>query len=180
MSTPGKGGKHAFLTLRADLLWRNLSDLKDGPGGSLFSGTWLAESPLDGQQMQQASDWLGDFLPTRSTDANRLRGERRQKERQEASTFLAYLRHQRDWLRAIERARAPTSSVDDNRSSSGSQETLALEIVDGMLVAVEEAIHKSGECPEEWDSVRDSLVTARRWRKSAGGAVQKKSPGGVP
>lgn len=178
MSTPGKGGKHAFLTLRADFLAGNPSDLNDYRGSSQLAGTCLTESPVDGRQhQQQLSDWLGEFLPARATDTDQLRGERRRKERQEASTFLAYLRHQRDWLRAIERARAPRSL--GKNGSSGSHEMEVSGIVDSVLIDVEQAIRKSGECPEEWRSVRDSLVTARRWRRSAR-SVQGENPEAIP
>lgn len=178
MSTLGKGGKHAFLTLRADLLAVDPSGLKNDPGRSYFSGTYfLTDLPVDEQTQQQQSDWLGDFLPTRATDADRLRGAWRQQERREASTFLAYLRHQRDWLRAIERARVPSRSGDN--SSSTSQGVAVSEIVESALTAVEEVIRKSGEWFEECEGANDSLVTARRWRRSTG-SVRGKHPESIP
>ena len=140
VSTAGKGGNHAFLTLRADFA---------GSSINLKSDQW---------RPSWQSDWLGDALPARATD---LRGEQRAKDRQEASTFLAYLRHQRDWLRAIERARSP--SVGDNESF-GNQGVEISEGVDGVVLAVEDSLRKSAGCDEGVDTAQP-LVTARRWRR---------------
>lgn len=141
VSTLGKGGNHAFLTLRADFV--------GSAGGRKID-----------QGGHRLSDWLGGVLPGRATD---LRGGRRQKDRQEASTFLAYLRHQRDWLRAIERARSP--SVGESSGRPGAAVAIS-EGLDEVVLAVEDAIRKSGGCAEKHDN-SEALVTARRWRKSA-------------
>lgn len=144
VSTLGKGGNHAFITLRADFLGNGSSDLESDQG-------WLCQS-----------DWLGGVLPARATN---LRGEWRQKDRrQEASTFLAYLRHQRDWLRAIERARAPSVGG----SSSGIQRAEVSEGLDKVVLAVEDAVRESREGEEESNDASQPLVTARRWRRLAG------------
>lgn len=139
MSTLGKGGNHAFLTLRADLVAS--SDLESDKG-------WAWQS-----------DWLGGVLPARATD---LRGERRREDRREASTFLAYLRLQRDWLRQIERARSPSVGA-----SSGSQSLAVLEAIEKVVLAVEEAIRESGGGAEERGASSQPLATARRWRRLA-------------
>lgn len=144
VSTLGKGGNHAFLTLRAD-----------------FSGNTSGGLESDRGRPSWQSDWLGGVLPARATD---LRCLRREKDRQEASTFLAYLRHQRDWLRAIERARSPSAGDSE---SSGNQGVEVSEEVDEVVMAVEGAIRKSGGCDESVDAAQP-LVTARRWRRSAG------------
>ncbi|CAM9887299.1 unnamed protein product [Scytosiphon promiscuus] len=158
VSTLGKGGKHAFLTLRADLAQGSRDLEKERlPSSEACSIGWRAGA----QHKQERSDWLGDFLPVRSTDPVRLRGKGRQRERQEALTFLAYLRHQRDWLRAIESARL--------RASPGkvTQGAAISESVGGVLTAVEAAIREAGDGdPQELDGEKESLVTARRWRRS--------------
>lgn len=147
VSTAGKGGNHAFLTLRADLAGGEFSDLKR-------DGGW-----------QESEDWLGAFLPSRAMD---LRGGRRPRDRKEAATFLAYLRHQRDWLRAIERARIASSAGE----SSGTPDAAVVSReVDRVVAAVEEANRRdSGGCAEQSDGGGEPLVTARRWRRSAGNA----------
>lgn len=160
MSTLGKGGKHAFLTLRADSA-ESARDLEQE--SSPFSEPCSTGYPPSAQQEQERSDWLGDFLPLRSTDPDRMRGEGRHRERQEALTFAAYLRHQRDWLRAIESARSQATRA----KASSSQGATILEGVGSVLTAVEAAIREVGEdYSEEWEGDRGSLVTARRWRRS--------------
>ncbi len=159
VSTPGKGGNHAFLTLRADFAGK--------PGGLRIEEGW------------REPDWLGTFLPARATDS---RGEQRRRGREETATFLAYLRHQRDWLRAIERARTSSSSS----SSAGGGESHGIEDaalvsrgVDRVVAAVEEAgRQRSGDCAEQLDAGGEPLVTARRWRRSAGlgGAARRSLP----
>lgn len=153
MSTPGKGGNHAFLTLRADFV---------GELGGLGREGW------------QEPDWLGTFLPARATDS---RGEQRQRHRKETATFLAYLRHQRDWLRAIERARTASSAG----GSPGIEDAAVVSRgVDKVVAAVEDASRRrSGVCAEQVDAREEPLVTARRWRRSAGnarGEAPRKSP----
>ncbi|CAB1100275.1 unnamed protein product [Ectocarpus sp. CCAP 1310/34] len=154
VSTLGKGGRHAFLTLRADCM--EMSSVKSDQGVSPFSGPeWPAGMPQG-----EWSDWLGDFLPSRTMDSNQLRDGGRDTERQEAFTFLAYLRHQRDWLTAIERARSRTS----RRVTAESQDSTAVsEAVGSVLRAVEDAIRVSGK-----DGSEERLVTSRRWRRSSG------------
>ncbi|CBJ32050.1 SAM-dependent methyltransferase [Ectocarpus siliculosus] len=154
VSTLGKGGRHAFLTLRADCT-ETLRSLKSDQGVPPFSGP---EWPT-GMPQEEWSDWLGDFLPSRTMDSDQLRIGGRGTERQEASTFLAYLRHQRDWLTAIERARSRTSrGVTAERQDS----TAVSEGVDSVLRAVEDAIRVSGK-----DGSEERLVTSRRWRRSS-------------
>eukprot|EP00903_Cladosiphon_okamuranus_P013732 g12785.t1 len=143
VSTSGKGGNRAFLTLRADE-WDSVDDLES-----------------DQRLPSWQSDWLGRMLPARATG---LRGEQQGKDRQEASTFLAYLRHQRDWLRAIERARAPGEGYGE---SSGNQHAAISEVVDEVVVAVEDALRSSGGGAEDVDTARP-LVTAKRWRRLVG------------
>lgn len=143
VSTLGKGGNHAFITIRADLA-ENTSDLESDQGWP----SWQ-------------SDWLGVVLPTRATD---LRGERRENDRQEASSFLVYLRHQRDWLRAIEQARSPSVGDSEHPESQGAATS---EGVEEVVLAVEAAIRESGGGAEEVGTAQP-LVTAKRWRRSAG------------
>lgn len=107
----------------------------------------------------EQSDWLGDFLPARATDINQMRGAGRRWAKREALTFLAYLRHQRDWLLAIERARKA-------KAGEGSQSTLAGG-VDSVLCAVEIAIRTAGDGDVNIGR-GERLVTARRWKKPAG------------
>lgn len=153
MSTLGKGGRHAFLTLRADCM-ETLSSLKSDQGIPPLSGPeWPAGMPQG-----EWSDWLGDFLPLRTMDSDQLRDGGRGTERQEASTFLAYLRHQRDWLIAIERARSRTSR---GVTAESQDSTAVSEGVDRVLRAVEDAIRVSGKYGSE-----ERLVTSRRWRRS--------------
>ncbi|CAM9877743.1 unnamed protein product [Ectocarpus sp. 13 AM-2016] len=154
VSTLGKGGRHAFLTLRADC--KEMRSIKSGQGVSPFSGPeWPAGMPQG-----EWSDWLGDFLPSRTMDSNQLRDGGRGTERQEASTFLAYLRHQRDWLTAIELARLRTSR---GVTAESQDSTAVSEGVDSVLRAVEDAIRVSGK-----DESEERLVTSRRWRRSSG------------
>ncbi|CAN0154241.1 unnamed protein product [Ectocarpus sp. 4 AP-2014] len=154
VSTLGKGGRHAFLTLRADCM--EMSRVKSDQGVSPFSGPeWPAGMPQG-----EWSDWLGDFLPSRTMDSQQLRGGGRGTERQEAFTFLAYLRHQRDWLTAIERARSRTSR---GVTAESQHSTAVSEGVDSVLRAVEDAIRVSGK-----DMSEERLVTSRRWRRSSG------------
>lgn len=163
MSTLGKGGRHAFLTLRADSV-ETLSSSKSDRGVSPFSGPqWPAGMPQG-----EWSDWLGDFLPSRTTDSGQLCDGERGTERQEASTFLAYLRHQRDWLTAIERARSRTSRGVKAESQDS---TAVSEGVDSVLRAVEDTIRISGK-----DGSEERLVTSRRWRRSSS-STEKAEPG---
>lgn len=78
--------------------------------------------------------------------------------KREALTFLAYLRHQRDWLLAIERARKA-------KGGKSSQSTLAGG-VNSVSCAVEIAIRTAGEGDVNIGG-GERLVTARRWQKSA-------------
>ncbi|CAM9332327.1 unnamed protein product [Ectocarpus sp. 12 AP-2014] len=154
VSTLGKGGRHAFLTLRADCM--EMRSVKSDQGVPPFSGPeWPARMPKG-----EWSDWLGDFLPSRTMDSNQLRDGGRGTERQEASTFLAYLRHQRDWLTAIEHARSRTSR---GVTAESQDSTAVSECVDSVLRAVEDAIRVSGK-----DGSEERLVTSRRWRRSSG------------
>lgn len=157
MSTSGKGGNHAFVTLRADLAKPdNQEDQEHAP---IPPATYSVEWP-GGQQDQ--SDWLGDFLLARSVDGGQTPGGGRKviDNRSQALTFIAYLRHQRDWLRAIERARAPREGVDP--------ESPVVAGVNSALAAVTEAVQAgAGEGLEEDGGGRDRLVTARRWQKFA-------------
>lgn len=155
VSTLGKGGRHAFLTLRADRMETVSSILKSNQGDKPFSGP---EWPV-GMPPGEWSDWLGDFLPSRTTDSDQLRDGGRGTERQEASTFLAYLRHQRDWLMAIERARSRTSR---GVTAESQDSTTVSEGVDSVLRAVEDAIRIAGN-----DGSEERLVTSRRWRRSS-------------
>ncbi|CAM9799096.1 unnamed protein product [Hapterophycus canaliculatus] len=160
VSTLGKGGRHAFLTLRADLAESSRCPEQESPPSSEPCSTgW----PAGAQQEQERSDWLGDFLPVRTTDPNRMRGNGRNRGRQEALTFLAYLKHQKDWLRAIESARLQASPGQ----ASSSQGTAVSDSVGSVLTAVEAAIRDARDTDsEEWDSDKESLVTARRWRRA--------------
>lgn len=152
VSTLGKGGRHAFVTLRADFAAKsNHRDPPCAPTAGLQS-TWPGGYP-------EQSDWLGDFLPARATDTKQMRGAGQRWAKREALTFLAYLRHQRDWLLAIERAR-------NAEAGNGSQSTLA-GCVDSVLCTVETAIRTAGEGDVNIGG-GERLVTARRWQKSAG------------
>ena len=124
----------------------------------------MASSDLMGG-LQNQSDWLGDFLPARATDPRQLRDSGRAGVRREAVNFLAYLRHQRDWLRAIEQARSQNSGETNEVSSTPTSVG-----VEGVLVAVEEAIRVAGGPPRDLGAdVKESLATARRWRKKKRG-----------
>lgn len=150
-TVPGKGGRRAFLTLRADLASAR------PPGNALSDG-----------EDENASDWLGALLPGRTTDKSRLRGPGRGAERREARMYLAYLRHQREWLRAIERARPSDGNPDvGNR---GRQEPGAVAAgVDRVAAAIEDAlgVAEAGEALG-WSVEGEGLAQARRFRKGVG------------
>lgn len=157
VSTSGKGGNHAFVTLRADLAKPdNQEDQEHAPTPPTTSSVdWPG-----GQQDQ--SDWLGDYLLARSFDGGRASGggSKAIHNRAHALTYLAYLRHQRDWLRAIERARAPREGVES--------ESPVVAGVNCALAAVTEAVQAgAGEGLNMDGGGRDRLVTARRWQKFA-------------
>lgn len=154
VATSGKGGNHAFVTIRADLA-------KPGNQERERAVTPPAATTVEwpgGKQDQ--SDWLGDYLLAQAVDGGRTRGggdQPRNNGPDFALTFLAYLRHQRDWLRAIERARSPREGV--------ATESAVAVGVNSALVAVTEAVRAAGEQVEEDAGGRDRLVTARRWQK---------------
>ena len=153
VSTSGKGGDHAFVTLRADLAKTGNQDEECAPIPPAATIQWPC-----GKQDQ--SDWLGDHLLERAVDRSRTRGggdQRRNNSPDFALTFLAYLRHQRDWLRAIERAR---SSREDDVTESA-----VAAGVNSALVAVAEAVRAAGGEVEEGEGGTGRLVTARRWQK---------------
>lgn len=96
----------------------------------------------------------------RAVDESRTRGggdQRRNNSSDFALTFLAYLRHQRDWLRAIERARSLREEDAAERAVAAG--------VNSALVAVTEAVRAAGGEVEEDGGGTDRLVTARRWQK---------------
>lgn len=156
VSTSGKGGNHAFVTLRADLAKPSINqDQEHAPTSPTTDVEWPG-----GQQDQ--SDWLGDYLLARAVDRGRRKrggGGQRRDNRPEALIFLAYLRHQRDWLRAIERARSPREVVTTESAVAAG--------VNNALVAVTEAVRAAGEEVEGGGGGRGGLVTARRWQKFA-------------
>lgn len=156
VSTSGKGGNHAFVTLRADLAKPGNQERERAPTSPAAT---TVEWP-GGKQEQ--SDWLGDYLLAQAVDGGRARGggdQPRNNGPDFALTFLAYLRHQRDWLRAIERARSPREGV--------ATESAVAVGVNSALVAVTEAVRAAGEEVEGDAGGRDRLVTARRWQKFA-------------
>lgn len=113
----GKGGRRAFLTLRAD------STARHRPPQSKVTTTILSDWPGG---HQEGADWLGEFLPARATTDSgqllphgNLHTRRGVGGREEALTFLAYLKHQRNWLRAIERARRSSSSSFTEEKQEG-------------------------------------------------------------
>lgn len=83
---------------------------------------------------QKGADWLGEFLPARTTDGERFRGaEKDCRDLREALVFLAYLKHQRNWLGAIERAK---SSKVDSASSTNIHGVLG-DAVDRVVAGIE-------------------------------------------
>lgn len=77
--------------------------------------------------------------------------------RREAETFLAYLRHQRNWLYAIQRLRS-----ENERGT--------VEGVNGVLLAVDEAIRVATGGPSDVRRVdaAEGLAQARNWRTRGG------------
>ncbi|CAN0042018.1 unnamed protein product, partial [Sphacelaria rigidula] len=118
-SIAGRRGERAFLTLRADssATHRSSHSCNDNVqqhaearqvksstpsiyGANNVLSTWPGG-------YQKGADWLGEFLPARTTDGERFRGaEKDCRDLREALVFLAYLKHQRNWLGAIERAKS--------------------------------------------------------------------------
>lgn len=153
----GKGGRRAYVTLRADSVacqrnghLRKAEALNRWPGG-----------------YQEGADWLGEFLPARATDADRLRGgEKSRRERREAPTFLAYLRHQRDWLRAIEVVRSTKGQISEDARSVSKRTSYRCVVsgLDHVTALVETALQVQGT--SSTDSIEPPLVTSRKWRRT--------------
>lgn len=170
ISTPGKGGKHAFLTLRAESpesITQDQSDANRTPAERVLSTvSWPA-----GVGQEEMSHWLGDFLPRHATDTEWVREGLGPNRAEEARTYLAYLRHQSDWLRAIERSRPSLPRQDGDglgeRQKGGVGNASIALVVDSLVGAVEEALRAATgelESKEDFEGTR-LLATARRWRR---------------
>lgn len=154
MATPGKGGRHAFITIRADRVNGGCTEERGTPPAATVFSDWTGG-------FQQQSDWLGKFLPPRATNPQRqMQGAGGAEEnRREAETFLAYLCHQRNWLSAIYRIRS------ENESGTAEGESIALG-VNGVLLAVDKAIRVAIGEPSDVRRVDavEGLAQARNWR----------------
>ena len=130
MSTSGKGGNHAFVTIRADLAKPGDKIRERGPISPVTTIEWPG-----GKQDQ--SDWLGDYLLAWAVDGDRTRGggDQRRSNRADALTFLAYLRHQRDWLRAIESARFPQEDVATESAVAAGINSALVTVTDAVRAA---------------------------------------------
>lgn len=125
----GKGGRRMYLTMRAERKHAN-----GGPTSSRISG-----ERVRGEVDQDVADWLGVFLPSRTTDADWSKGPGRRDRRREALSYLAYLRHQLEWLQAIERAKP----AEDGGGDVGSLGHVAAEI-ERITTLIEKAVLSVG------------------------------------
>lgn len=128
------------------------------PAATVFSD-WT------GGGYQQQSDWLGRFLPARATNPQRhMQGSGGEEEnRREVETFLAYLRHQRNWLCAIQRIRS------ENEGDFGQRKCVA-QGVNEVLLTIDEAIRVASGAASDVPRADDAegLAQARKWRMRGG------------
>lgn len=109
-----------------------MAPARDGYRSSVtFGDTWV--------EGEGKSDWLGMFLPGRFTNPVLLLGTENRGNKREALTYLAYLRHQRDWMLSIEQARRPPADAPEGRGCGCRQVCVTAEI-DRVVAAIEGAL----------------------------------------